>query len=192
MSKTAQPQVDTGVAPPQVATEPDITQRTTNTNPTTFPKQKDPKAVARGKASALKRQQGREAQEKAFEEAIEEKNELKAQTMNTTQPSPSPIVEPPAEPRSTSSGVAQTTRQEAPANNSSSISTAGWISIVGMGVMLLTAYVKREDLNAVKDYFTGGGGRKRSAPVAARRAPAAPAAKQEPPAQPRNNLRPML
>ena len=123
-----------------------ITQRATNPNPTTAPKQKDPKAVARGKASAQKRNEARAAQVAALADLKEENNKLKQQAQPPPQPPPS------------SSGEAQKAEQEAPAGND--ISPAMWLAIAGLGVTLFTTYVKREDFKAVKDYFAGGGGKK--------------------------------
>ncbi|KAL9958771.1 hypothetical protein ACROYT_G035830 [Oculina patagonica] len=105
----------------------------TSTTPATKPA-KNPKRVAAGKLAAEKTKQAREAQKKAAVEAAaiiakEKEKKSAAAKRNVTPPvtEPAPTESPP---------------------ESSGLSTNQWISLLGIGVAIITTYVKREDIKA--------------------------------------------
>ncbi|KAL9962154.1 hypothetical protein ACROYT_G031233 [Oculina patagonica] len=99
---------------------------------------KNPKRVAAGKLAAEKTKQAREAQKKAAVEAAaiiaKEKEKKSASAKRSVTPSPlgTPGAPAPIEAQPQSSGL--TTNQ--------------WISLLGIGVAIVTTYVKREDIKA--------------------------------------------
>ncbi|KAL9987122.1 hypothetical protein ACROYT_G001373 [Oculina patagonica] len=109
----------------------------TSTTPATKPA-KNPKRVVAGKLAAEKTKQAREAQKKAAVEAAaiiakeKEKKSASAKRSVTSSPSGTPVEPAPTEPQPQSSGL--TTNQ--------------WISLLGIGVAIVTTYVKREDIKA--------------------------------------------
>ncbi|KAL9967380.1 hypothetical protein ACROYT_G025589 [Oculina patagonica] len=106
----------------------------TSTTPATKPA-KNPKRVAAGKLAAEKTKQAREAQKKAAVEAAaiiaKEKEKKSASAKRSVTP---PAVTEPAPPEAQPQSSGLTTNQ--------------WISLLGIGVAIVTTYVKREDIKA--------------------------------------------
>ncbi|KAL9959879.1 hypothetical protein ACROYT_G033249 [Oculina patagonica] len=114
----------------------EVQNQVTSTTPATKPV-KNPKRVAAGKLVAEKTKQAREAQKKAAIEAaaiIAKENENKSASAKRS-------VTPPVAPALT----------EAPPE-SSGLSTDQWITLLGIGVTIVTTYAKREDIKA---FFNG-------------------------------------
>ena len=131
----------------------DITQRATNPNPTTAPKLKDPKRVEAGKKSAEKRRLARIAQEKALASAQNENEKLKSQHNNDTTRATTTT----AAADSSTEHTDHTQRQQAQHSGDNNTNTGGaafWLTVAGIAVTLITTFVKREDLQALKNYFT--------------------------------------
>lgn len=106
----------------------------TSTTPATKPA-KNPKRVAAGKLAAEKTKQAREAQKKAAVEAAaiiakEKEKKSAAAKRNVTPPAVTEPAPPEAQPQS------------------SGLTTNQWISLLGIGVAIVTTYVKREDIKA--------------------------------------------
>ncbi|KAL9970117.1 hypothetical protein ACROYT_G015290 [Oculina patagonica] len=106
----------------------------TSTTPATKPA-KNPKRVAAGKLAAEKTKQAREAQKKASIEAAaiiakEKEKKSAAAKRNVTPPAVTEPAPPEAQPQS------------------SGLTTNQWISLLGIGVAIVTTYVKREDIKA--------------------------------------------
>ena len=112
-----------------------IEQQVTTPKPATKPNTKNPKHVAAGKLVAERTRLAREAQKKALAEAnvIIEKNKA-AKTANKEKLPP--ITEEREEPEPTE-----------PAG--STFTTGQWITIVGIGVTLVTTYVRLEYIKAL-------------------------------------------
>ncbi|KAL9989252.1 hypothetical protein ACROYT_G003782 [Oculina patagonica] len=96
---------------------------------------KNPKRVAAGKLAAEKTKQAREAQKKAAVEAAaiiakEKEKKSAAAKRNVTPPAVTEPAPPEAQPQS------------------SGLTTNQWISLLGIGVAIVTTYVKREDIKA--------------------------------------------
>ncbi|KAL9953132.1 hypothetical protein ACROYT_G040494 [Oculina patagonica] len=111
----------------------------TSTTPATKPA-KNPKRVAAGSLTAEKTKQAREEQKKAAVKAAaiiakeKEKKSVSAKRSVTPSPKGSPVPE--------SSGPAPP--------ESSGFTTNQWISLLSVGVAIITTYVKRED---IKSFF---------------------------------------
>ncbi|KAL9987984.1 hypothetical protein ACROYT_G002374 [Oculina patagonica] len=106
----------------------------TSTTPATKPA-KNPKRVAAGKLAAEKTKQSCEAQKKAAVEAAaiiakEKEKKSAAAKRNVTPPAVTEPAPPEAQPQS------------------SGLTTNQWISLLGIGVAIVTTYVKREDIKA--------------------------------------------
>ena len=138
----------------------DITQRATNPNPTTGHKLKDPKRVAAGKKSAEKRQLARIAHEKALQNAQKGNEKLKSQVADRTATTTTQgrHIEPhppnPATEHTEQSQQTQHTEHTQQRGDNKNSGAAFWLSIAGIATALITTFVRREDLQALKNYFT--------------------------------------
>ena len=106
----------------------DSSQQVTSKTPTTWPKQKNPKRVAAGKAITEKTRQAREAQRKALAEAqvIIANNQLKQAAPTVVEPPPADT---PVESESTKN----------------ILTTTQWLSVISILVSLVGIYYKRGD-----------------------------------------------
>ena len=113
--------------------DPHVDQQVTSQTPAT--KQKNPKRVAAGKATAEKTRIAREAQKKALIEA----QSIIAQAKQADPVAPPSVADSPAEP------------PDPPAKPPSAkvITTTQWLSVIGIIVSLVGIYYKREEIKNV-------------------------------------------
>ena len=119
-----------------------IEQQVTTPKPATKPNTKNPKHVAAGKLVAERTRLAREAQKKALAEAnvIIEKNKADKAAANKASINKEKL--PPIR------DERQSSQEPEPTEPISTFTTGQWIAIVGIGVTLVTTYVRREDLKA--------------------------------------------
>ena len=112
----------------------DSSHQVTSKTPATWPKQKNSKRVAAGKAIAEKTKQARESQKKALAEAqiITANNQLK-------QAAP-PVFEPP--PADTPAAVDRESTKNV-------LTTSQWLSVISIFVSLAGIYYKREEIKTL-------------------------------------------
>ena len=128
-----------------VSTTSGTEQQVTTPTPARKPNTKNPKRVAAGKLVAKRTRLARKAQKKALAEAnvIIEKNKADKAAAKASSGKAERLPPIPKEPEPARQG------QQQPV-----FTTGQWIAIVGIGVTLVTAYVKREDLKALYKRYT--------------------------------------
>ena len=112
-----------------------VDQQVTSKTPAT--KQKNPKRVAAGKATAQKTRIAREAQKKALIEAQSLIAQAKKADPVADSPAPPSVAEPPAPPSVTEPPSAKV------------LTTTQWLSVISIIVSLVGVYYKREEIKNV-------------------------------------------
>ena len=107
-----------------------VDQQVTSKTPAT--KQKNPKRVAAGKATAKRTRIAREAQKKAL---------IKAQSIIAQEKRADPVADPPAQPANP-----PVPPSEPPSDTKNVLTTTQWLSIVSIVVSLAGIYYKREEI----------------------------------------------